>query len=148
MIDFVPVKPNLYQLNLIHVNSQSINNHTISINNHTYKISVNNSSCFKSTDFCLISPLNSKSVVYMGGICADPDFRSRGFAKALFVEAVRALRPYAKYFALRTMNIAVVELMQHACCGKYSSGTLFWYIYVIFFVEKHVNSNQMYIITR
>lgn len=55
------------------------------------------------------------AVVYVHGICCDPNFQGRGFARRIFTEAVRALQPKAKYLALRTMNVAIVKLMASVC---------------------------------
>ena len=55
------------------------------------------------------------AVVYVHGVCCDPSFQGRGFARRIFTEAVRALEPNAKYLALRTMNVAIVKLMASVC---------------------------------
>ena len=51
------------------------------------------------------------AVVYVNAVCCDPIFQGRGFARKIFTEAVRVLRPKARYLTLRTMNVAIVRLM-------------------------------------
>ena len=58
------------------------------------------------------------AVVYVHAVCCDPTFQGRGFARKIFTEAVRVLRPQARYLTLRTMNVAIVKLMASVCKGN------------------------------
>lgn len=71
----------------------------------------------RSDDACQPVRPVQPTVAYMHAICCDPDFGGRGFAKALFARAVQVVRPLAQYLALRTSNVAIVKLMQKACCS-------------------------------
>ena len=57
------------------------------------------------------------AVVYVHAVCCDPNYQGKGFAKKIFNEAVRVLRPKARFLTLRTMNVAIVRLMALATQG-------------------------------
>ena len=59
-------------------------------------------------------PRPPAAVLYVHALCSDPDLQGRGYSRSVLTEAVRVLRPGARYLTLRTMNLAVVKIVKDA----------------------------------
>ena len=55
------------------------------------------------------------TVLYLNGVCSDPQQQGKGIATLLLEHALPYVRGTASYFALRTMNLSVMKITKRVC---------------------------------